>query len=326
MKKVFKIVGVVLGCLVLAIAGFCAYVAVTGLPTYDPPATPKITVAKTPARIQRGEAIAQMLCIKCHADQQNRLTGNEMTDLPSFFGKIYTVNITQDKEAGIGKWTDGELIYYLRTGVRPDGSFAPIMPKFPIMADEDMESIVAWLRSDSFSVQPSRKETPPSEYSFVTKLLAHTVLGAVPYKQELQTIPDSTDEVAFGRYVANGLASCFACHSADFTKQDRATPELSAGFYGGGNEMKDEAGNIIYTANLTFDEQTGIARKYTKEQFIKAVKYCVRPDGSVLSYPMPPHTTLTDYEAGSIYEYLKTIPKIHNDVAAKNKQARLASN
>jgi hypothetical protein len=40
---------------------------------------------------------------------------------------------------------------------------------------------------------------------------------------------------------------------------------------------------------------------------------------------MGPHPTLTDYEVGAIYEYLKTIPKIHNDVAKKNAEAQLAA-
>jgi cytochrome c2 len=325
MKKIVKILGIIVGCVVLAAVGFCTYVALTGIPSYDPPATLHLTVQKTPARIKRGEAIAHILCIQCHAAHDNRLTGKAMHELPELFGTLYSPNITQDKKAGIGNWTDGDLKYYLRTGVRPDGTFAPIMPKFPLMADDDVESIIAWLRSDQFAVQASPQEAPVSEYSFVTKFLAHTMMGAKPYEPTFQTIPDSTDEVTFGRYMANGLADCYSCHSADFTKQSREHPEQSAGFYGGGNEMKGEGGKTIFSANLTFDEQTGIGKKYTKAQFIKAVKGAVRPDGSILRAPMGPHPTLTDYEVGAIYEYLKTIPKIHNDVAKKNAEAQLAA-
>ena len=50
--------------------------------------------------------------------------------------------VTQDKEVGIGNWADSELLHYLRTGVRHNGTYAPIMPKFPLMADEDFESVV----------------------------------------------------------------------------------------------------------------------------------------------------------------------------------------
>jgi len=324
MRKAFRILGAAIGVLVLTIVAFCAYVALQGIARYDPPVTPKLSIKATPALIQRGENIAQLLCIQCHANEQNRLTGKRLADVPAVFGTLYSANITQDPEAGIGRWTDGELLYFLRTGVRPDGSYSVIMPKFPLMATEDAEAVIAWLRSDRYPVQPTRDEAPASEYSFVSKLLSHTVMGAKPYSPELRTIPDSTDEVAFGRYVANELVACYACHSADFTRQDPIHPELSMGFYGGGNELVDDQGKPILSSNLTFDEVTGIGRKYTKAQFVRAVKLGVAPNGSLLRYPMTPHTTLTDYEAGAIYEYLKTIPKLPNDVARKSAAMALA--
>ena len=60
------------------------------------------------------------------------------------FGVIYSKNITKDPEHGIGKWTDGELLYLLRTGIKPDGRFLPVMAKLQKMSDEDIQSIVAF--------------------------------------------------------------------------------------------------------------------------------------------------------------------------------------
>lgn len=309
MKKAVNILELVLGSHVVAAVGFCAYTALTGIPTFEPPATPALTVLRTPARIQRGEAIAHILCIQCHSDKDNHLTGKWLDELPPMFGTIYSPNITQHQTVGIGNWTDGELYYYLRTGIRPNGTYAPIMPKFPLMADDDVQSVIAWLRSDRFQVQARPNETPASSYSFLTKLLANTVMGPSPYNPTPLAIPDSTDEVALGRYVATALADCYSCHSADFTKQDRDHPERSEGFFAGGNPMKGEHGEPIFSANLTFDEQTGIARKYTKAQFVRAVKVGVRPDGSILRLPKAPRPTLSDHEVGAVFEYLKTIPK-----------------
>ncbi|WP_421829110.1 c-type cytochrome [Larkinella sp.] len=324
MKKVLRIVLIIVGFVVVGLLGFVSFVAVRGIPTYDPPVVQEMNIEATPARLERGAKIAQMHCIACHSGADNRLTGRHMNDLPGLFGTIYSMNITQDKTVGIGNWTDGELLYFLRTGVRKNGTFAGIMPKFATMADEDLQSVVVWLRSDAAPVQASGQEAPPSDFSLFTKLLANTVIKPLPYPETTIVIPDSTDEVAFGRYVADGLGTCYACHSADFTKQNPLNPELSAGYYGGGNEMKTPDGKPIFTANLTFDEETGIGKKYTKEQFIRAVKACVRPDGSLIRSPMFPHQ-MTDYEVGAIYEYLKTVPKIKNDVAGKEKEA-LASN
>ncbi|GAB3340064.1 hypothetical protein GCM10027299_53170 [Larkinella ripae] len=319
MKKVLRFSLLIVGLLVVAVVGFISFAAIRGVPDFDAPVVQDLKIEASPARLARGAKIAQMHCIACHTGQDNHLSGRHMNDLPGLFGTVYSMNITQDKTVGIGNWTDGELLYFLRTGLRKDGTFAPIMPKFATMADEDLKSVVAWLRSDEPLVQPSAQEAPKSDFSLFAKLLANTVIKPLPYPQQAIVIPDSTDELAFGRYVADGLGTCYACHSADFTKQDAIHPELSAGYYGGGNEMKTPEGKPIFTANLTFDK-TGIGQKYTKQQFIQAVKACVRPDGSLLRAPMFPHL-MTDYEAGAIYEYLKTVPKIKNDIAGKEKEA-----
>ncbi|MGF7215760.1 mono/diheme cytochrome c family protein [Spirosoma lacussanchae] len=324
MKKLLKLTGLLLGGLLLMVAGFCVYVALSGVPTYDPPTIPELSVERTPARIARGEVIAQIQCAACHADRDNRLTGKHMADVPALFGKIYTKNITQDKQKGIGSWTDGEILYFLRTGVRRDGSFAPIMPQYPNMADEDLKAVVAWLRSDRFSVQPSSQEAPPSELSFVSKLLTHTLMKPLPYPQQLIAFPDSTNPIALGRYTADAIGDCYACHSGDLIDQDKVHPEKTKGYYGGGIEMTGDGGQPIITANLTADQKTGAVAKYTKEQFIRMVKAGVRPDGSVIRYPMEPKPMLSDREVGAIYEYLKTVPKIQNDIARKNAELQLA--
>lgn len=314
MKKAIRIVLWIVGLVALVIIGFVSFVAIRGVPTYDVPAAANVHVDVTPVRVERGAKIAQLLCIQCHTGANDLLTGKLIADAPAEFGQIYSANITQDKEAGIGGWTDNELIYLLRTGIKRDGSYNPLMPKFPNMADEDINSIVAWLRSDRPQVQPVKDEAPKTEYNFLVKMLSNTVMKPHPLPSQVITVPDSTDRVAFGRYIANGMVGCYACHSADFKTVNDLEPDKSAGFYGGGNPMLNLEGQIVPTANITFDEETGIGKKYNEEQFIKAVKQGIRPDGSVLRYPMVPHVTLTDYEVGSIYQYLKTIPKLNNKV------------
>ncbi|GAB3711950.1 hypothetical protein GCM10027592_50030 [Spirosoma flavus] len=324
MKKIAKITGLVLAGVVLLLAGFCTYVAIVGAPTYDPPTIPEVTVERTPARVARGEVIAQIQCMSCHANKDNRLTGKYLAEVPAMFGKLYSKNITQDKEKGIGNWTDGELMYFLRTGLRRDGTAGGIMPQYPNMADEDLKSVIAWLRSDRLPVQPTKEEAPASELSFVSKLLMNTLIKPIPFPAKMIPLPDSADQIALGRYTANAIGDCYACHSADLIDQDKITPEKTKGFYGGGIEMVGEGGEKILTANLTFDDKTGLGHKYTKEQFIKAVKGGVRPDGSILKYPMEPKLSLSDQEVGAIYEYLKTVPKIQNDIDQKKAALQLA--
>ncbi len=283
-------------------------------PPADPPGHVGRTVTRTPARVRRGERIAQLLCLQCHADRENRLTGRRMTDVPKLFGKIYSANITQDKTVGIGGWSDVQLLFFLRTGQRRDGSLAPAMPRFPRMAEEDLLSVVAYLRSEAYPVQPDPHEAPRTRYSLPVKLLGKAFFKPLPYPEAVIAVPDSTDEVAFGRYLADDLIGCYGCHSADFKKLDPLHPERSKGYYGGGNALLGDGWETVRSANLTFDEETGLARHYTRETFIRAVKYGVRFDGTALRAPMTPHLALTDAEAGAIYECLKTVPNLHHAV------------
>jgi cytochrome c2/nitrate reductase cytochrome c-type subunit len=286
-----------------------------GVPSYEvaiPENLKAFKVEITPERVARGEKISSMLCSGCHANDDNKLVGKLMLDLPKEFGKAYSLNITQDKEEGIGNWTDGELIYFIKTGIKKSGKYSPIMPKLPRMADEDINSIIAYLHSDKLPVQAAKGKLPEQEPSLLLKVLTNTVMKPLPYTNTPIKVPDSTNLLAFGKYVANDMIACYACHSKDFSKQDPLNPEKSLGFYGGGNTMSDLDGKIIPTSNLTFDVATGIAKKYNEAQFIEAVKLCKKYDGSVLRYPMIPHSSLTNYEVKAIYSYLKTIPKIEN--------------
>ena len=59
-------------------------------------------------------------------------------------------NITQDKETGIGKWSDADIKKLLRTGMRPNGvHIAMVMPTgfYHIMTERDLNAVVAYLRT-----------------------------------------------------------------------------------------------------------------------------------------------------------------------------------
>ena len=66
------------------------------------------------------------------------------------FGTIFVPNITPDKEAGIGGWSDSEIARAIRSGVARDGRplYWQGMPwdHFSNFDEEDVRSIVAYLR------------------------------------------------------------------------------------------------------------------------------------------------------------------------------------
>ncbi|SFE76803.1 c-type cytochrome [Thermoflexibacter ruber] len=313
MKKIIKFVAYFVGSLLLAFVGLLAYVALRGIPSYTPePVNLKVEI--TPERVAHGAKLSSVLCGVCHGNDKNILAGKLLVDIPKEFGTIYAANITQHPQTGIGKWTDGEIARLLRTGVRPDGQYIPnYMPKFVNMSDEDLASIIAYLRSDLPAVQAYDLKQTQSTPSFLVKLLCNFVMKPNPMPQQPIIQPDTTDIVRLGRYLVAGRYDCYPCHSADFTKINEVEPEKSLGYLGGGNMLYNLEGKEMYTANITMDEETGIGT-WTEEEFVNTLRYGKRKDGTLLKYPMLPYPVMTETEAKAIFAYLKTVPKIKNQV------------
>ena len=313
MKRLLKILGIVGGVLVILVGAFVGYVQINGIPTYDRPQIAEMKVEVTPQRVANGQRMAKLLCVQCHADENGRLTGKLMKDAPKEFGLIYSKNITHDTDVGIGSWTDGQLYYFLRTGVRADGTYTPpYMPKFPRAADEDIKDIIAWLRSDSEGLEPTKDEAPPVQPSLLTKILCNTMFGPIPLPSQAIARPDTTDMLKLGAYIADGVMDCYGCHSSDFKTVNALVPTQSEGYYGGGNPLLNMEGGVVPSSNLTFDE-TGIG-KYSESDFVMALRFGKKLDGTGVRYPMVPMPYLTERECKAVYAFLKTVPKIKNEV------------
>jgi mono/diheme cytochrome c family protein len=307
MKKILKYLLILVVVVVGVGALFFAFIEVRGIPSYE---AKKIDykVEVTPARVERGKKLVLLLCANCHkSNETGKFTGEEMLDAPKEFGRIYSQNITQDKTYGIGNWTDGELLYLLRTGIKRDGQYAPPwMAKLPHMADEDINSVIAFLHSDDPLVAASATPDHPCEPAFLSKFLCFVAFKPLPMPEHKIEMPDTTNAVAFGKYLVFNL-ECFTCHSGDFKTLNSLEPEKSGGYLGGGNKTLNKQGKEILTQNLTPDNETGIG-KWTEEQFVAAVKTGVVQNQPALRYPMVPFTELTDAEAKAIYAYLHTVP------------------
>jgi len=313
MKRILKVVGIIVGVLVLLLVIGAVFVNARGIPSYEVKA-PDLDIEYTPERIAQGERLVSMVCAECHRSKSgNILTGKKLLDIPKEFGTAYSANITKDPDKGIGQYTDGELAYMLRTGVKRNGDYTPMyMPKFPHMSDEDLYSIIAYLRSDAKPVQAAGNASVPCKPAFLTKMLSNLVWKPLPYPEEPVQAPPMTDKVAFGEYVVQGMVNCYDCHSASFTTNNPMEPTKSKGYLGGGNKMLDLEGKVILTPNITTHE-TGIGA-YTEAEFIRAVKEGVKPDGTAMHYPMLKLTAFTDEELAAVWAYLQTVPPIDNEV------------
>ncbi|MBI1307921.1 MAG: c-type cytochrome [Bacteroidetes bacterium] len=308
MKRFLKILGIIIGVVVLIFVGFALFI------NFKPPTQYKneardLTITPDSAKVAEGARIASLLCKSCHMSEDGKLGGGFMPDT-KVFGKIYAPNITHSDKARIHGYTDGQLVYLFRTGIKKDGYYAPPwMPKFPLMSDHDIECIVAFLRSDHPMVQPSDLVQPAPEPSFLAKALLFGVFKPLPYPEQPIPEPDTTNKVEFGKYLATAKFDCYSCHSADFATNNEMEPSKSIGFFGGGNKLLNREGKQMLSANITMDAETGIGN-WTEAQFIKCVKYGERPSGVATRYPMEPWSNLTDEEVSAIWAYLQTVPKI----------------
>lgn len=313
MKRFLKILlFVVLGIVAIGVAG-AAYINSKGIPTYEVQ-KPDYTVRPDSAKIARGKNLTSMLCAGCHLNEKTgKLTGRKMEDAPEF-GVLYSQNITHDKEYGIGNWTDGEILFLLRTGILPNGRYAPpYMAKLPYMSDYDIESVISFLRSDDPMVQAAAVPDKPCEPSFLTKALCNVAFKPLPFPEKPIANPDTTKAKVWGQYLVYNL-DCWTCHSPAFEKLNVMEPHKTEGFLSGGNQsIIDKDGNQILSLNITPDKETGIGN-WTEEEFVKAVRFGIVKDQHALRYPMVPYTRLSDSEVKAIYAYLQTVEPLNNKV------------
>ena len=257
-KRLLKVFLGIVVVLALGIGGPLLYIDRRGIPRYAAGRI-QLKVDVTPLRVGRGRRTVQLPCASCHLDNDTAsLAGKPMQDLPAQFGSAHSANITRD-----GRYTP------------------PWMVKLAKMADEDVLDVIAFLRSDDPLVRPIKAKRPASQPSLLTKILARVAFTPLAYPKTPILAPDPGDMVAYGRYLVQGRAMCFPCHSADFAKVDDFVPEKSAGYLGGGIAMPDMNGRIVMTANITPDPETGIG-KWTEDEFVRLLRSGVRPDNTVV--------------------------------------------
>jgi mono/diheme cytochrome c family protein len=91
------------------------------------------------------------------ADMKQRnavaLTNPMLTAWGGPWGVSFAINLTPDKETGIGEWSEDHFIQAMRTGKhqgQPNGrEILPPMPweDFKVMTDDDLKAVYAYLRS-----------------------------------------------------------------------------------------------------------------------------------------------------------------------------------
>ncbi|MBI5442292.1 MAG: c-type cytochrome [Deltaproteobacteria bacterium] len=128
-------------------------------------------------RLNRGRYIVRAVshCGECHTPR-NSLGGFEkgmfLAGNPVGPGGEVVPNITPDKKTGIGKWSEGDLVDVLKTGMMPDGDFAGgamgevVKNSTSRLTDADRLAVAAFVRSvpPVEHVLPKRKHDHEHEH------------------------------------------------------------------------------------------------------------------------------------------------------------------
>jgi mono/diheme cytochrome c family protein len=207
-----------------------------------------------------------------------------------------TPNITPDPETGIGEWTDPQILTAIREGRRPDGTvIGPAMPSrsYRYLADEDVEAIVAYLRSvppvtNPISVKSHYDEPLPASWG--------PPVGRV-------AAPPKEDRVAYGAYLAGPLARCMDCHT-------ERRPGEPTRFGAGGKPFYGPWG-VSVSANLTPDETSGLG-DWSDAEIERAIRTGVARDGHKLFPPMPfaAYKNIAAGDMAALIAYLRSLPEV----------------
>ena len=73
------------------------------------------------------------------------------------------------------------------------------------MSDEDLHSIIAWLRSDDPLLAAAPVDNRTSEPSFFAKFLSHIAFKPFEYPTEPKPHPDTTNTVKYGEYLSTAV-------------------------------------------------------------------------------------------------------------------------
>jgi mono/diheme cytochrome c family protein len=268
-------------------------------------------MAETPA--QRGDYLVNtiMACGNCHSPRDatgkmiadKAFSGGLTFDTPAFLATA--PNITQDKETGIGSWSDAEIKRALVEGIRPDhGHFAgvalaAIMPAnfYKALTPDDLTAVVAYLRT----VKPVRNEVTDPVYK------APVRRDPYPAAEAGFTKAMFTEPVGRGAYLVT-IGHCMECHTA----RPRGVSDYKADLGRGGRTFPAPDGTPGATAaNITSDPTAGIGA-WSDAEIGHAITHGIARDGHALKPPMAfkYYAALKETDLADIIAYLRTVPPL----------------
>lgn len=267
--------------------------------TYSSP-TETATGRALATKIKRGRYVATASdCVACHSTEGSpALSGGYKIDTP--FGPIYSSNITQDRETGIGSWSKADFDRAVRHGKGRHGYLYPAMPytAYTKLTDRDLDDMWAYMKT----IAPARKKVVENRLPFPFNqrwLLAGW--NMLFFKDGVfHAAPAMRSDLARGQYLVDGFTHCGACHTARNLMGAEGSQYLQGGTIGG-----------WHAPDLTANPNQGIGA-WSDAQVVQYLKSGTN-DFSVASGEMGVAVNhslqyLNDADLKAITRYLKSIP------------------
>lgn len=262
-------------------------------------------------------------CGSCHAAPASAKCSDPSTKdyfepvggrcLKSDFGTFYVPNITQDKENGLGGWSEQDFIRAMTKGKSPDGkNYYPAFPyvSYQRMTQSDLRDLWAFLQT----LEPIASSVPDHDLSFPYNIRLGLSIWRGLYLDGETFKPDPTKSAKLNRgaYLVEGPGHCGECH----TPRNSLGGKIEAKRLSGGPAPEGD-GSV---PNITPD-QTGIG-SWSEKDIVFALETGFLPDGDVIGGSMAAvqrnMAQLTAEDREAIAAYLKSIPPIASERSKTN--------
>lgn len=256
------------------------------------------------ALIERGRYLAQLGdCVACHtAPKGPPMAGGRALETP--FGKLYSTNITPDRETGIGGYSFALFDRAMRKGVAADGhNLYPAMPypSYAKMSEDDMQALYAYLTQ---GLQPVRRSNQPTEMSWPFNMRWGLAIWNWFFLDDTPFKPVAEKDAVWNRgaYLVQGLGHCGACHTPrGIAFQEKTMTESgSKGEYFLAGETV-ESWRALSLRNLWTVEDTARFLKTGQNRFATA-------SGNMTEVITHSTQHFTDEDLVAVATYLKSLP------------------
>jgi mono/diheme cytochrome c family protein len=240
------------------------------------------------ATLAHGEHVARVRgCMGCHGDN---LGGEVMSD-DFAIGHISSSNLTSGA-GGIGStYSDEDWIRAVRHAVAPDGRPLKIMPshEFIELGRQDLAAMIAYIKQvPPVDWAPAEDRVGPMARALYVltpgfPLLEHS---KIDHSLPLRDAPTPAATAEYGQYM---VVSCYGCHGTDLVGASAGPPDTP------------RSGNLTKL------------QSWSEDEFVRAVREGIRPNGDTLHAFMPRWTSATDTELAAVYLYLQSLEPIDSD-------------